>query len=445
MEDSVKFLSGKSPESWDIIIIGAGPAGIFAGIASVGFSCENRKRVLILEKMSRAGRKLLISGSGRCNLTHVGPIREFFSRYGRKEQFVKPALMNFSNENLLEFLKSRGLSCFELNDGKIFPRSERARDVLETLLSACNDFHVRLDYEQEIENLSWDSTTERFLIRTVSGRKLSAQKIIIAVGGKSYPTTGSTGDGVGFARTFGHSITPLKPALTPIYVERYSFTSCAGIALPDVHLSLWRGGQKIGAHIGDVLFTHHGLSGPGILDMSRDFEAGDVLRLASVRTFSLSDCTFTLSDRGLSELLQENPQREIGNLLRSAFELPDRFVVELLASAGISERLRAWEVTKKVRKVILGLLTDFPFTIQKVGGFREAMVTAGGVNGAEVNRKTMESKLVSGLYFAGEVLDVDGDTGGFNLQFAFSSGVLAGQNARKTLRSVCDEVKKVKK
>lgn len=426
MEDSVKFFH-KKLEPWDIIIIGAGPAGILAGIASAGFSSDNQKRILILEKMPRAGRKLLISGSGRCNLTHAGPIREFFSRYGRKEQFVKPALMNFDNENLLEFLKSRGLPCFELNDGKIFPRSERARDVLETLLSACNNFHVRLDYEQEIETLSWDSDAGRFLIHTASGWNLSALKIIITVGGKSYPTTGSTGDGVGFARKFGHSVMPLKPALTPIYVERYSFTSCAGIALPDVHLSLWRGGQKIGTHIGDVLFTHHGLSGPGILDMSRDFEPGDVLRLASARTF-------LLSDRALSELLQENPQREIGNLIRSAFELPDRFVTELLASAGISDDLRAWEVTKNVRKTIFHLLTDFPFTIQNVGSFREAMVTAGGVNVAEVNRKTMESKLVPGLYFAGEVLDVDGDTGGFNLQFAFSSGVLAGQNARKTLR-----------
>ncbi len=397
MGDSVK----KLPESWDIIIVGAGPAGMMAGIASTGFSGDNRKRILILEKMPKPGRKLLISGSGRCNLTHAGPIREFFSRYGRKEQFVKPALMNFDNENLLEFLKNRGLPCFELNDGKIFPRSERARDVLETLLSACNDFHARLDCEQEIEDLRWDSSLERFLIHTASGRNLSAQKIIIAVGGKSYPTTGSTGDGVYFARNFGHTVSPLKPALTPIYVERYSFTSCAGIALPDAHLSLWRGNQKIKTHIGDVLFTHHGLSGPGILDMSRDFEPGDVLRLASSRTFSLSD-------RALSELLQENPQREIGNLLRSAFELPDRFVTELLASEGISERLRAWETTKKLRKTILALLTDFPFTIQKVGGFREAMATAGGVNVAEVNRKTMESKLGPGLYFAGETLDVDG-------------------------------------
>ena len=184
-------------------------------------------------------------------------------------------------------------------------------------------------------------------------------------------------------------------------------------------VTLWRSGKKLAERRGDVLFTHHGLSGPGILDFSRDFLPGDELHLTLAE--GLEDALF-------NELFQENPQKEIGNLIRTEFRLPDRFVAELLRTEGFSAEMKAWEVTKKTRKTLLKLLKDFALVIQNLGGFREAMVTAGGIALEQVNRQTMESRLVPGLYFAGEVLDVDGDTGGFNLQFAFSSGLLAGQS-----------------
>ena len=420
------------PGVWDVLVVGAGPAGLFAALGAAGIatgkSGEAPKgvapRVLVLEKMPTPGRKLLISGSGRCNVTHAGPISDFFARYGKRERFVKPALLNFTNENLVQFLKAHGLPCVRLNDGKIFPKTERARDVLNLLLEACQTRNVRLECGQPVLSARWNPDESVFEVRTGSGETFRSLKLILTVGGKSYPTTGSTGDGALFARAFGHTLVPLKPALTSVTITRYPFGSCAGIALPNALLSLHRGGQLIASHRGDVLFTHQGLSGPGILDFSRLFEPNDELRLASV-------CA--LKDEFLTDLLQRNSQREIGNLLRTEFQLSDRFVSELLRNRQIPDSLRAWQVTRPQRLAILGLLTSFPLTIQSLGGFREAMVTSGGIELSEVNRQTMESRRVPGLFFAGEVLDVDGDSGGFNLQFAFSSGLVAGQNAVKTI------------
>ena len=408
--------------TYDCIILGAGPAGLFAAMAAAGFSSENRKRILILEKMPTAGKKLLISGSGRCNVTHSGGISDFFSRYGTKERFVKPALLNFTNENLIRFLESRGLRCVLLNDGKIFPKSERARDVLNVLLSACEDFRIMFEYNQEAASVEKNNETGIFKICTKFNNSFFTRTLILCTGGKSYPTTGSTGDGVRFAESLGHTQVPMKPGLTAVAVSDFRFASCAGIALPDVPISLIHEGKMTASHSGDVLFTHHGLSGPGILDFSRCFESGDVLLLSPAGK---------LSDVRFSELIQKTPQREIGNMIRTEFQLPDRFVSELFAETGVSDALKCWEITKKTRKIIYESLTALPFRILNVGGFREAMVTVGGIPLSEVNRQTMESRLVPGLYFAGEILDVDGDTGGFNLQFAFSSGVLAGKNAVK--------------
>ncbi|MBR0192257.1 MAG: NAD(P)/FAD-dependent oxidoreductase [Thermoguttaceae bacterium] len=427
MEDPLK--SPGREERADVLILGAGPAGLMAALGAAGLSASNfdlsrnRKKILLIEKMPKPGRKLLIAGSGRCNVTHAGPIADFCAHYGRdagKARFVKPALMNFTNQNLVAFLAARGLPCVELNDGKIFPRSENSRDVLRVLLEACEDAGVQFLCGEEVTALSRNEETPVFEAKTRSGRTFQAEKLVCAVGGKSFPTTGSTGDGQIFAQAFGLPFVELRPALTPVTVKAYAFASCAGIALPETLVTLWRSGKKLAEHRGDVLFTHHGLSGPGILDFSRDFLPGDELHLTLAEG---------LEDAPLCALLQENPQREIGNLIRTEFRLPDRFVSELLRSEGLPAEMKAWEVTKKTRKTLLKLLKDFALVIQTLGGFREAMVTAGGVALEQVNRQTMESRRVPGLYFAGEVLDVDGDSGGFNLQFAFSSGLLAGQSA----------------
>ncbi len=418
MQDSL------SEEIYDVIVLGAGAAGLMAAMGAAEFSFENKKRILILEKMQTPGKKLLISGSGRCNVTHAGAVSDFFTHYGPHERFVKPALLNFTNENLVQFLTSRGLPCIQLNDGKIFPKSERARDVLNVFLSACTDFRISIELNHKVLNIVKNNETGIFEISCENQNLFLARRVILTTGGKSYPTTGSTGDGVRLAQTMGHSQVPMKPGLTPIIVSNFRFASCAGIALPDAPMVLFRAEKKVASHSGDVLFTHHGLSGPGILDFSRYFEPNDILQLAPVPN---------LNDECLSSVIQKNPQREIGNLIRTEFGLPDRLCAELLAEAGVSDVLKCWEITKKMRKSILKILTLLLFPIHRVGDFREAMVTVGGIPLAEVNRQTMESRLVSGLYFAGEILDVDGDTGGYNLQFAFSSGVLAGQNAAATL------------
>ena len=334
MEDPLK--SPGVEERADVLILGAGPAGLMAALGAAGLSAsnfdlrKNRKKILLLEKMPKPGRKLLIAGSGRCNVTHAGPIADFCAHYGRdagKARFVKPALMNFTNQNLVAFLAARGLPCVELNDGKIFPRSENSRDVLRVLLEACEDAGVQILCGEEVAGLSRNAETSIFEAKTRSGRAFQAEKLVCAVGGKSFPATGSTGDGQIFARNFGLQFVELRPALTPVTVKAYAFASCAGIALPETLVTLWRSGKKLAERRGDVLFTHHGLSGPGILDFSRDFLPGDELHLTLAEG---------LEDAPLCALLQENPQREIGNLIRTEFRLPDRFVSELLRSEGLS-------------------------------------------------------------------------------------------------------------
>jgi len=408
-------------ETLDVLIVGAGPAGFMAAMSAAGFSSENSRKILILEKMPTPGRKLLIAGSRRCNLTHAGNIQDFFSRYGQKakERFIKPALLNFTNLELLQFFQKNGLPCVQLNDGKLFPKSERSRDVLELFLRLCAEFHVRIQCGEAVVSAE-KSDDGSFLVQTETGKTFRTRNLIVSVGGKSFPATGSTGDGERFAKQFGHTLVPLRPALAPVTVSGYSFASCAGISFPDLPISLWRDGRKIAQRTGDVLLTHRGLSGPGILDFSREFQRGDILRLAFAP--ELTDAQFT-------EMLQQNPQREIGNLIRTAYGISGRFVSALLEHGGMSDSLKCWQISKKMRKMLLTFLTEFPFEIQSVGSFREAMVTAGGIALSEIDRQTMESRKVPGLFFAGEVLDVDGDTGGFNLQFAFSSGFLAGKSA----------------
>lgn len=412
-------------ELLDVLIIGGGPAGLLSAMSAAGFSTENQRKILILEKMPTPGRKLLIAGSGRCNLTSARRIQDFFSHYGarEKERFVKPALLNFTNLELLQLLQKNDLPCVQLNDGKIFPKSERSRDVLELFLRLCADFHVEIQCGEAAVSLE-KSEDGTFLAHTDAGKRFRARRLIVAVGGKSFPTTGASGDGERFARQLGLALVPLRPALTSATVADYDLANCAGISFQEVSITLWRSGKKMASRVGDVLLTHRGLSGPGILDFSRDFLPGDVLKIAFVPE---------MTDQELASLLQKNPQRDVGNLIRSEFALSGRFVVAALKNVGVDVSLKCGQITKTQRRTILALLTEFPFKIQSVGGFREAMATAGGIALSEIDRRSMESRKTPGLFFAGEVLDVDGDTGGFNLQFAFSSGFTAGKSALESL------------
>jgi len=401
-------------EKYSLVVIGGGPAGLFCALRAGG----NGRKILIVEKEPLPGRKLLLSGSGQCNITHEGEIGSFLSHYGDNGRFLKPALMNFQNRDLTSFFATRGLQLIAEPDGKVFPLSRKASEILDILVKECAAVHVEIRCGDPVLEVS--VRDEGFSIRT--GRMTCrADQLVIATGGVTYPATGSTGDGYVFARSLGHSLTEVSPALAAVTVQDYQFSDLAGISFPDVIILLTRAGKKLRQRSGDLLLTHTGLSGPGILDFSRFIRPGDTLRISFLPGSDYQKVKETLLDR-----ISAAGSTRVRTVL-TAYNLPERFVNKLLALAGIELNLTGAHLSRKDRSALIELLTGCPFVVARLGGIHDAMVTRGGVSLTEINPKTMESKLVPRLFFIGEVLDIDGDSGGYNLQAAFSTAALAAQ------------------
>lgn len=418
---------------YDVIVVGAGPAGLFASIAAARSSV----RVLLLEAMKSGGRKLLISGSGQCNLTHSGTVSELLDHYalaGSRRQkecsrFLKTALYSFSNSDLEQFFTERGLSLEYCENGKLFPVSRRARDVLDVLLNEILVLGVTQRCSCRVHTVKKDTV---FYVSTDDGQtQFSSKALVLASGGSSYPATGSRGDGFRIACSFSHHLTEPVPALAPVYVEesvyRY-FKECSGIALRNTRIGIYRDNKKTAAASGDLLFTHTGLSGPLILDSSRVIRKGDQIIPAFVPDFTSGEeaeafllaCTREQGKRRLVRLLQERG-------------LAERLCKALFTALNLPPELSASHLDRSSRKKLACSLAGVPgsvvFPVSVPGGWKEAMVTGGGVSLDEIQPKSMESRLVPSLFFAGEVLDIDGDTGGYNIQAACSTGYLAGISA----------------
>lgn len=395
--------------NFDVIIIGAGPAGLFASV-----NC-GQKKVVVLEKNKTPGKKLLISGTGRCNLTHDCKLNDFFSHYGANHRFLKNALHAFTNHDLIRFFNSHQLPTVVDKNGKVFPASQKAADVLKVLLETADKKRVELIVDEPVTDVF--RTLSGFEIKT-SSSTYTATNLIITTGGMSYPTTGSTGDGYHLARKLGHSIIPPKPSLSPVFVRNYNFASIAGVSVQNKQVYLYRGDKKIAEHRGDIGFTHKGLSGPGILDFSRHIHSNDILKV------NFAESNPDEFRHSFLKAFEKVGKTAIQTYLKK-YDLPRSLVHLMLQCIEIEPDIRIAEVTKMQRNRLVDSFCGFPFEIERVGGFNMAMATAGGINLEEVNSKTMESKLVPGLFFAGEVLDIDGDTGGYNLQAAFSTAFLA--------------------
>jgi predicted Rossmann fold flavoprotein len=415
---NVLYGEKNSMKQHDVVVIGAGPSGLFCAI----HASYSGHRVLLLEKNADPGVKLLLSGSGQCNITHTGEIRDFLSHYGEHGKQVKPALFGFTNQDLIGFFRKRGLAMMAEENGKVFPETHRSADVLAVLMKECKERDIDLHCGEPVTGVT--RTADGFEI-TTSKAIYRSLVLVIATGGSSYPKTGSTGDGYQISASLGQPLTDIAPALTPLLIRKFPFSAFSGMSFECMQFSIWRAGKKVADRKGDVLFTHLGLSGPGILDASRDIHPDDVIKLSFVGNLKREEFAADLAQR-----LMKNRSCQISTLL-AAYPVPERLNRKLLNLSGIPEDLRGSHFSAEQRSRLITNCTEFPLTVEAPGGFAVAMVTRGGVALDSLNLKTLESKIIPNLYFAGEVLDIDGDTGGYNLQAAFSTGFLVGRSIRK--------------
>jgi predicted Rossmann fold flavoprotein len=402
------------------IVIGAGPAGMFAAELIAGSGLET----LLLERNDTAGKKLLLSGQGQCNLTHAGRIEDFFCRYPEKERFVKHSLYAFDNNRLLDFFQVAGITFFTDENGKIFPASRKAEEIRKCLVNNCRISGVKVEYNAFVSRVE-HMADGAYKVSSKKNHFIS-RNLLIATGGKSYPSTGSAGDGYNFARLLGHNIVTPRPALASFVIAKYPFLNCAGISFKNIKVKLIPKKNHTVTMSGDMLLTHTGLSGPVILHLSRYASDGDELRINFTQEQN--------KEKSRADFLNVcSVERSLS--VRTLFKrsLPERIADRILAEAGVSTGTVISQLNKKNLIDLSTLLCDFPMRIKSAGNFDEAMVTAGGIDCREIEPRSMESKLHKGLYFIGEVLDVDGESGGYNLQFAFSSAYAAAQNILKNL------------
>jgi predicted Rossmann fold flavoprotein len=412
-----------------VIVVGGGAAGLMAA----GQSAELGAETLLLEKMDRPGRKLRIAGKGRCNLTNVAPVSEFIAHFGPHGRFLRQAFHQFFNSDLVAFFEERGIRTVTERGGRVFPASGQAQDVVDALVRWIRERGVTLRTRSPVERLLVEEgqvVGVQVSRNQVSGEKpgFYADAVIVATGGASYPATGSTGDGYRLAQAGGHTIVPIRPALVPLETGGDIAPRLQGLSLRNVSVRVWVNGEKQAEAFGEMLFTHFGLSGPIILSLSK--QVVDALRLGQRVTLSL-DLKPALDegklDARLLRDLDAHGKQQFRTILKGL--LPSKLIPVCIDLVNIPPHKVAHQITSEERQRLRTWLKDFRLEVTGYRPFTEAIITAGGVDTREVDPRTMASRLVEGLYFAGEVLDVDADTGGYNLQAAFSTGWMAGRSA----------------
>lgn len=382
---------------------------------------------LLLEKMHRPGRKLGITGKGRCNITNVASLPDFIAHFGPGGKFLRQAFYRFSNDELMAFFEELGVPLVVERGGRVFPASGQARDVVDALTEWMRRQGVKVRQKVSVESLLVEDRKIRG-VRDSGGETYSADAVIISTGGMSYPATGSTGDGYRLARSAGHSIVPPRPALVPLETAGDVAPRLQGLSMRNVSAGVLVEGRKQGEAFGEMIFTHFGLSGPVILTLSG--KVTEALNMGKKVAISL-DLKPALDDRTLDERLlrdfDTHGKRTFRTLLKDL--LPGKLIPVCMSLTKISPERQGHQITAREREVLRKWLKDFRLEITGTRPLPEAIITAGGVDTGEINPRTMASYLVEGLYFAGEVMDINADTGGYNLQGAFSTGWLAGRSA----------------
>lgn len=417
----------------EVIVIGGGPAGLFASVWAAKKGCK----VKVLEKRERPARKLLITGKGRCNLTNNADVQELIDNVPGNGEFLYSAFYSFTNYQLIEFFNKIGVKTKVERGGRVFPESDKAMEVVDALIKQVKENDVELICNAEVEDIFVENQRVNGVILK-DGRKIKCGAVIISTGGMSYPATGSTGDGYRMAKKLGHKIETPKPSLVPLETKEKWVKNIMGLSLKNVAISLqYKNKKPLYEDFGEMLFTHFGVSGPIIISSSRHlldifFMNGSRVNSEDVKLHI--DLKPALSIEKLDERLQRDFVKYSNKQFKNSLQdlLPSKLIPIIIDLSGISPDKLTNQITKAERIRLAELLKKLTLTVKGFRPIEEAIVTAGGVNTDEVNPSTMESKIIKGLFFAGEVIDVDAYTGGFNLQIAFSTGYVAGVSAAES-------------
>lgn len=418
-----------------VIVVGGGPAGMFAAIAAA----ENGNQVVLLEKNEKLGKKLYITGKGRCNITNAGDMDELFANVMTNAKFLYSAFYAYDNQRVIEFFEENGLRTKIERGNRVFPVSDHSSDVIATLQKVLREKRVEVRLHTRVETL----LTEEFLqeekkgqgkgavrrvtgVRLSDGRELRADSVVLATGGFSYQATGSTGDGYRFAEEAGHTVTDIRPSLVPFYTAESYVTEMQGLSLKNVRVCIREGKKLLYDEFGEMLFTHFGVSGPLMLSASAAIKPALTEKQLAMEIDLKPALTEEQLDARLLREFEENKNKQFKNSIHSLF--PTKMIPVMLELSGIDPEKKVNEITREERMGFIHLIKAFPVTLCGLRDFKEAIITRGGVKVKEVNPSTMESKLVKNLYFCGELLDLDAMTGGYNLQIAWSTGYLAGNS-----------------
>jgi predicted Rossmann fold flavoprotein len=428
-------------EHYDVIVIGGGPAGLMAA----GQAAASGADTVLLEKMGQPGRKLRITGKGRSNLTNIAPIEDFIQHFHPNGRFLYSAFSRFFSDDLINFLNELRVATNTERGGRVFPISNDAQEIVDALIRWAQNEGVTIRTQTKVEKLLVEQSRiigveathhprskRQNMLDQPSPQHFNAESVVLATGGASYPGTGSTGDGYRLAKAVGHNIVPIRPALVPLETQAETALRLKGLSLRNVSVTLFVDGEKMAEAFGEMLFTHFGLSGPIILTLSR--RVVDALR--ERREVSLSiDLKPALDDTKLDARLLRDIDAHGKRYYRTLLQglLPKKLIPVCIDLTGIPADKPSNQITSEERGRLRTWLKDFRFQVTGHRSFDQAIITAGGIDLREVDPRTMASRLIDGLYFAGEVLDIDADTGGYNLQAAFSTGWMAGQSATHSL------------
>ncbi len=417
-------MNKKNKETFDVAVIGGGPAGMMAAIRSG----ECGASTILLEKNKNLGQKLLLTGGGRCNITNAEfDVKKLTAKYGKNGKFLFSAFNYFGPQETISFFKKNNLLVKTERGGRVFPKTNKATSVLRKLKQCLKKNQVLSLKDTKVHRLS---VKEGYIKKIILQNKqeIFAKNIIIATGGLSYPLTGSTGDGLRWAKNINHNISQTSPALVPLKLKENWAKELQGLSLKNVELTATQDRQKI-RRFGECLFTHFGISGPIVLDMSK--EIGEMLKKGDVK-LSL-DTKPALDIKKLDKRITSDFQKYSNKLFKNSLEdlLPKKLIPVVVSLSKINPNKKTNKITKEERRKLVLLLKNIEMNVKELQDYNYAIVTSGGVNLSEIDQKTMQSKKINNLFFAGEVIDIDGPTGGFNLQVCWSTGYVAGESAAK--------------